>query len=251
MARNTKEEKERLAAMLADCEFDLEEAIAFNQAERKILISLSGTGGVSDFSPRCFDRNILLGMNKWDRIRFFYERHRDEIEKDWHLAKDGEVRMLMSWSWDEMDCFGLDFHKELSPPEEIAWDLLKTYRLFMLPQFPVKRYFADFANPFLKIIIEIDGKKWHKDVEKDNARQRDIEGDGWRFVRFPASAVFASKEEAFKKEFSMSFEDAWMLPKDEFMEMRYSLRFKNFEFFCWWLQDEDILTEDNNWLLQF
>lgn len=251
MRESTKDRNERLDAMLADCEFDLEEAIAFNQAERKVIASLYGTGGVSSFSPRCFDRQILSKMNKWEKIKFFYSRHKDEINRDWLLAKDGEIRIRISWSWDEMDWFEFDFYKELSPPEEIAWDLLKSYSLFMLPQLPVKRYFVDFANPFLKIAIEIDGKKWHKDKEKDLARQRDIEQDGWKFIRFSAIDAMTSKEDAFEKEFGISFEEGEMLPKNEFTEMRHSLRFKNFEFFCWWLHDENVLTEENKWMLQF
>jgi len=121
--------------------------------------------------------------------------------------------------------------------------------MFLLPQFPVKKYFVDFANPFLKIAIEIDGKKWHQDVEKDKARQADMEQDGWRFLRFSAIDAMTSKEDAFEKEFGILFEEGEMMPKDEFTDMWQSLRFKNFECFCWWENTESIFTEDNNWLI--
>lgn len=242
---------EELDALLEDCEFNIAEAVKFVQTERKIILSLSGTGLSSNFSPLCFDHNILAGMNKWDKIRLFYRQHADEIRKDWLRAKNGESRPVQSWSEFEVSHFCFDFYKELSPPEEIAWDVLKSYRTFLLPQFPVKKYFVDFANPFLKIAIEIDGKKWHQDVEKDMVRQRDIEQDGWRFLRFSAIDAMTSKEDAFEKEFGISFEEGESLPRDEFMAMWHSLRFKNFECFCWWELDNDVLTEENSWMISF
>lgn len=229
--------------------FDLAEAIEFNRKEREIITSLHETGEVSDFSPLCFDRSILNGMNKWDKIRLFYKQYGEEIRKDWDLVKGGNTRVRLSWPELETSHFGFDFYKELSPPEEMAWDVLKNYKTFLLPQFPVKRYFVDFANPFLKIAIEIDGKKWHQDGEKDRVRQSDMEQDGWRFLRFSAIDAMTSKEDAFEREFGIPFEEGEMMPKDEFIEMWQSLRFKNFECFCWWENTEDVLTEGNNWMI--
>jgi very-short-patch-repair endonuclease len=251
MKENSKEENERLRLLLAACKYDMvahTEKIAYNT---KIVSSLKGTGRALDTDPMHFDPNMIIGMNKWDKIRLFYKQCAGELKKDWLLSKDGRVRMKMQCSEFDTSHFGFNFYKEFSPAEDIAWDIIIRYRVFLLPQFPVKRYFVDFANPFLKIAIEIDGKQWHKDTEKDKDRQSDMEQDGWRFVRFSAIDTMTSKEEAFENEFGISFEDGEMLPNDEFVEMWKSLRFKNFECFCWWELDEKVFTEGNAYLLSF
>jgi len=51
-------------------------------------------------------------------------------------------------------------------------------------QHPIKKYFVDFALPDVKIAIEVDGHYWHRDSERDNARQREIEREGWLVIRF-------------------------------------------------------------------
>lgn len=54
-------------------------------------------------------------------------------------------------------------------------------------QHPVKQYFLDFAHLPTKTAIELDGMKGHStpaDIEKDRRRQREIEAEGWRFIRF-------------------------------------------------------------------
>jgi len=34
------------------------------------------------------------------------------------------------------------------------------------------------------IAIEYDGSYWHKNKEKDEKRQREIELEGWKFIRY-------------------------------------------------------------------
>lgn len=54
-------------------------------------------------------------------------------------------------------------------------------------QHQVGKYFLDFAHVPTKTAIELDGFKGHstpEDIEKDRVRQRWIEGQGWRFIRF-------------------------------------------------------------------
>jgi len=54
----------------------------------------------------------------------------------------------------------------------------------MYPQYPFKGYFMDFANPCLKINIELDGKEFH-DAAKDAVRDREIINNGWKVFRIP------------------------------------------------------------------
>jgi len=56
-------------------------------------------------------------------------------------------------------------------------------------QHPIKegQYRIDFAFPPLKVGIELDGYTYHSDREtftKDRQRQREIEAQGWRIIRF-------------------------------------------------------------------
>lgn len=84
-----------------------------------------------------------------------------------------------------------------SPAETVFWD---AYRK-MLPlsldglvaQHTVGRYRLDFAIPQRRIGIEIDGLQYHSSQEsiiKDRRRQRELEQQGWRVVRFAAKEVF-------------------------------------------------------------
>lgn len=54
------------------------------------------------------------------------------------------------------------------------------------------KYRIDFALPRLKVGIELDGYTWHSSKEaftKDRQRQRDLEADGWRLIRFSGAEV--------------------------------------------------------------
>lgn len=54
------------------------------------------------------------------------------------------------------------------------------------------RYRIDFALPDRKIGIELDGYSWHSSPEaftRDRARQRELELDGWRIIRFSGSEI--------------------------------------------------------------
>ena len=83
-----------------------------------------------------------------------------------------------------------------SPVEEIFWN---AYRKSvpsaldgLVAQYVVSRYRLDFAIPERMIGIEIDGHQYHSspdDIAKDRKRQQELEGNGWRIVRFTATNV--------------------------------------------------------------
>jgi len=53
-----------------------------------------------------------------------------------------------------------------------------------IPEYNIGRYIVDFAIPSLSLAIEVDGKYWHQDTEKDRIRQLKIEEKGWDVLRF-------------------------------------------------------------------
>ncbi len=69
----------------------------------------------------------------------------------------------------------------------IEWDVYCQIKFSGLPllclQFPVNKYFIDFADPIMKIGIEADGALFHQDRYKDEDRQKIIESEGWEIYR--------------------------------------------------------------------
>jgi very-short-patch-repair endonuclease len=51
-------------------------------------------------------------------------------------------------------------------------------------QVPIGRYFADFCCHHAKLIVEVDGSQHAEQVRYDAARTADLEGRGFRVLRF-------------------------------------------------------------------
>lgn len=71
----------------------------------------------------------------------------------------------------------------LSPIEWALWQEIRAEDAVFYPQYPVLRYFVDFANPAARVAIECDGARWHTDTARDAERQRRIEAEGWTVYR--------------------------------------------------------------------
>lgn len=83
-----------------------------------------------------------------------------------------------------------------SPPEKLFWDAINdvgdTTLAHVTPQWKVKNYRLDFAIPPKKLAIEVDGLAFHNGQAsfiKDRNRQRDLEMEGWRVLRFAAKEI--------------------------------------------------------------
>lgn len=84
------------------------------------------------------------------------------------------------------DPYRLHFTPGASPIEDQMWAAIRGFGTPFYPELPVLNYFIDFANPFLKIAIECDGKQWH-DPEKDAERDARLIAEGWTVYRVPGS----------------------------------------------------------------
>lgn len=82
----------------------------------------------------------------------------------------------------------------MSPIERIVWGDLRYHGLQFYPQYPAGRYFIDFADPKAMVGIEVDGKEYHQDREKDKQRQQKLEAMGWTIVRISGSEVIEKHE---------------------------------------------------------
>lgn len=109
-------------------------------------------------------------MNQYEAAKHFYSTHTPLIMETPRNEWAGDP-----YAWDRW--IGM------TPIEAWLWGDIRDANAVFYPQYPVGRFFVDFANPRAKVAIECDGKAYHRDVEKDLARQREIEAMGWRVYR--------------------------------------------------------------------
>ena len=84
-----------------------------------------------------------------------------------------------------------------SRAERICWELVRAHRVQGLKfrrQHPIGPYFADFACPSRKLIIEIDGDFHADQAEEDMRRTAMMEREGSRVVRLAAAEVVQNPE---------------------------------------------------------
>jgi len=76
----------------------------------------------------------------------------------------------------------------MTPIEFQTWQAIRCYgQIPIYPQYPIGKYFADFANPNLGIVIECDGKEFHQDKEKDFKRDTELFKLGYIVYRVSGS----------------------------------------------------------------
>ena len=90
-----------------------------------------------------------------------------------------------------------ELRRDTSKPERICWELIRAHRFDGFKfrrQHPIGPYFADFACPARRLVIEIDGEQHAFQVDADARRTAFMEGQGWRVLRFWARDVLESPE---------------------------------------------------------
>ena len=85
-----------------------------------------------------------------------------------------------------------NLRKNMTPEEKHLWyDLLKRLPIRAHRQYNIGNYIVDFYIPKKQLVIEIDGLQHlteeHK--EKDQARDKFLEGQGLRVLRFPNESI--------------------------------------------------------------
>jgi very-short-patch-repair endonuclease len=108
---------------------------------------------------------------RWDAIVHFYRCALPDImERPAHV-----------WG---IDPYEIDWTVTMTPIEFGLWQDIRSAGAVLYPQFPIGRYFVDYANPKAMVAIECDGAEFHRDAERDRRRQREIERHGWTVYRF-------------------------------------------------------------------
>jgi len=90
------------------------------------------------------------------------------------------------------DPYFVDWMSVMTPIECNLWCDIRGFGLPYYPQYPVGRYFVDFADPIRRWALEADGKEWH-DAEKDAKRDQKLGMMGWRVFRFTGRETYDEK----------------------------------------------------------
>jgi very-short-patch-repair endonuclease len=138
-------------------------------------------------------RKRLEGRPEWQKQQALLRKTRDEAR-----IVDSQGRVLQEAA--------LRPGVADSPAETAFWDAYRkaipSELTGLVAQHNVGRYRLDFAIPHRRMGIEIDGLQYHSSQEsiiKDRRRQRELEQQGWRIVRFAAKEVFDNADECVRQ----------------------------------------------------
>jgi very-short-patch-repair endonuclease len=110
--------------------------------------------------------------------------------------------------------YPFDWSQIHTPIEADAWiSIRRKGKVVLYPQFPVLGYRVDFANPAMKIALELDGKDFHKDKSKDQQRDVALAEAGWTVFRITGKEMWRNNY----KDFS-DFEEDWLENNQEDIE---------------------------------
>lgn len=107
----------------------------------------------------------------WAAIRGHYAHFNDQI-----MAERPNEWAIDAYAWEPTGI-------RMTPIERMFWGDIRDANVVMYPQYPVGRFFVDFGNPVAKVAIECDGKAFHLDKAKDQARDRALADMGWTVYR--------------------------------------------------------------------
>jgi very-short-patch-repair endonuclease len=118
------------------------------------------------------------------------------------FSYDDRLRLRKAYEarWDELthgeriDPYAIWPHNwtaYMSPIECNVWGDIRSHGLPLYPQLPIGPYFADFASPSLRLVIEVDGRAYHLDKQKDAQRQKYLESVGYEVHRVDGHTTFA------------------------------------------------------------
>jgi len=87
---------------------------------------------------------------------------------------------------------------KLTYPERLAYNYLKEANIDFKIQQRIDVYWADFVIDG-KLVIEIDGKIWHSDIEYEKKRDEIITSNGYTIIHIPANNVIENLNKIFNR----------------------------------------------------
>ena len=146
--------------------------------------------------------NIVQGKRKQTYIEKYGTFHISEIEeikkksRNTSLEKYGveNVSQLMRvrdmWRSKMLNGGSANanrYRRKVSKPQISLYKLVQQicpYSILNYPVYSPKNYSIDIAIPHLALALEYDESWYHQDKEADIKRQKDLEEQGWRFLRY-------------------------------------------------------------------
>src|SRR3990167_2729508 len=98
---------------------------------------------------------------------------------------------------------------KMTPIENNIWADIRYLTLPFYPEFPIGKYFADFADPLHKIVIEVDGKDHEKQKNQDIKRQADVMSLGWDVYRITGRESYDERVEALYEIYNLFCANGW------------------------------------------
>lgn len=83
----------------------------------------------------------------------------------------------------------------MTPIERNMWGDIRAHGLPMYYQFPIGPYYADFADPFHGLVVEVDGKIHEELKDRDARRDGYIRSVGFDVLRIPGRETYDKEEE--------------------------------------------------------
>jgi very-short-patch-repair endonuclease len=128
------------------------------------------------------------------------------VIKDFYLANEAKI-LSNPKAW--ATSYPTDWSRVFTPIEFDAWCTIRRKgRIVLYPQYPALNYFLDFANPALKIGLELDGKKFH-DMDRDLIRDTELRKSGWTIYRITGTEMSTNYKEI------SDIEEAYLYDEDE------------------------------------
>ncbi|GMV89968.1 MAG: hypothetical protein AMXMBFR81_28990 [Chthonomonas sp.] len=87
--------------------------------------------------------------------------------------------------------------KAMPKAELLLWSRMRTWRtagIVVRRQHVIGPYIADFAVVKARLIIECDGMSHDYQVDADAQRERFLESQGWRVIRFANTAILSDPD---------------------------------------------------------
>ena len=141
---------------------------------------------MNDFNRFLISEKLRIEFSELEKITdkwgFFRQIYMENISRILEVSEKDINKWAQSYS--------VDWGSFFSPIESDAWNSIRCQgHIVLYPQFPLFNYFIDFANPYLKIGVELDGKDYH-DANKDKNRDKQLYEYGWRIFRIKGSETF-------------------------------------------------------------
>jgi hypothetical protein len=141
----------------------------------------------------CFSKKTISTMSHKAKERMTPERRKELSKKlqgrTWVFIHGKEKteklielqkRRMKKWQAAYMN----KFIKNPSKPQVELFKICQKILPYPVLNYPYLNYNIDIAVPSLSLAIEYDGSYWHKDKEYDLKRQKELEEDGWVFLRY-------------------------------------------------------------------